>query len=357
MHHGRIAAATAAMALVALLAACSTSNQAPSPTEPAGETTAGADETVAEPQTKDAQLTIAYVPITMNTQYSMTQYGMQEEIDRLGGADFATLDVQAPTSNDTSLQEQPDILENLIAKGVDAIVLSTEDEKALLPYIQRAEEAGIAVFLTNMAETDPTDVYFVSNIGYSQYDASYAIGEWTVDHFQGDDARIAVLEGYPGLLNDQRIEGFQDAIKDSANLSVVASEAADWTRARGQEVTENILTAHPDINMIYGLYDEMALGAVTTIKSAGLLDQIIVAGYDNTADGNAAIKAGELTVTVDTGSKQVGVEIIKAIHAFLIEGQAVERNILVDPTIYDTSNVDTFDEDNFVYVPQEPVGN
>lgn len=356
MHNRRIAAVTAAMALAALLAACSTSNQALPPTKSAGETTAAAQETIAKPQTKSAPLTIAYVPITMNTQYSMTQYGMQEEIDKLGGTGFATLDVQAPTSNDTSLQQQPDILENLIAKGVDAIVLSTEDEKALLPYIERAEKAGIAVFLTNMAATDPTDLSFVSNVGYSQYDASFAIGKWTVDHFKGSDARIAVLEGYPGLLNDQRVKGFHDAIKDSPKLSIVASESADWTRAKGQEVTENIVTAHPDINMVYGLYDEMALGAVTTIKSAGLLNKIIVAGYDNTADGNAAVKAGELTVTVDTGSKQVGVEIIKAINAFLVKGQPVKRDILVDPKIYDSANVGTFDTNNFVYVPQKPVG-
>jgi len=354
MRHRGIVYVVGIAVIASALAACSTSNQAggtPTVAAPSSTTT---QSTAMQPQTKSGPLKIAYIPIVMNTQYTMTLNGMKEQIDRLGGASFATIDVQAPTSNDSSLQEQPDIMENVISTGVDAIVLSTEDEKAMLPYIQRAEEAGIAVFLTNMAETDPSDSYFVSNVGYSQYDASHLIGEWTVSHFAGKDAKLAVLEGYPGLLNDQRLQGFQDAIKDASNLQIVASQPADWTRAKGQEVTENILQAHPDVNMIYGMYDEMALGAVASIKAAGELDKVVVAGYDNTADGNASIKAGELTVTVDTGSKQVGVELVKAISDFLTQGKAVDHDIMVEPKVYDSSNIASFDTEDYSYVPRQP---
>jgi ribose transport system substrate-binding protein len=338
-----------------MLAACSTSNQsAADQSGSRSESGTSPGESAIAPLSKDGPLTISYIPITMNTQYTMTQYGMQEQIDRLGGSDFATLDVQAPASNDQSLSMQPSIMENAIAKGVDAIVLSTEDEQAMLPYMKKATEAGIPVFLTNMAEVNEDDAYFVSNIGYSQYDASHLIGEWVVDDTAGKDAKIGILEGYPGLLNDQRLAGFKDAIADHANLEVVASQTADWTRAKGQEVTENILTASPDIDIIYGMYDEMALGAVSAIKTMSTEKDIIVAGYDNTADGNAAIKNGELAVTVDTGSKKVGVELINAIKSFVTEGKAVDREINVPPTIVDATNVDEFGEDTYEYVPRDP---
>jgi ABC-type sugar transport system, periplasmic component len=338
------------------LAACSTSNQQSGADESgAGSESGGSGGASAiAPLAKETPLTISYIPITMNTQYTMTQYGMQEQIDRLGGDSFATIDVQAPASNDQSLSMQPSIMENAISKGVDAIVLSTEDEQAMLPYMKKATEAGIPVFLTNMAEVNEDDEYFVSNVGYSQYDASHLIGEWIVDHAEGQDMKIGVLEGYPGLLNDQRLAGFEDAIADHSNLEIVASQTADWTRAKGQEVTENILTANSDVDIIYGMYDEMALGAVSAIKTMSTEKQILVAGYDNTADGNAAIRNGELAVTVDTGSKKVGVELINAIQSFVVNGESVDREINVPPTIVDAENVSDFGSDTYEYVQQDP---
>ena len=70
-------------------------------------------------------------------------------------------------------------------------------------------------------------------------------------------------EGFPGLVNSMRLDGFKCALEGHDNFEIVASQVADWTRAKGQEVTENLLTAHPDIQFLFGLYDEMSLGATT----------------------------------------------------------------------------------------------
>lgn len=338
------------------LAACSTSNQTVVPTGSISSkaTNAGAGQTVMEPTKKSTPLRIAYVPVVMNTQYDMVLSGIKEEVDRSGGKNFAQIIVQAPSGNTSSLQEQPNILEGLIQQKIDAIALSTEDESAMMPYIKAASEKKIPIFLFNMAEVSAADTYYVTQVGYDQYEASKLIGEWAVKHFTGKETKIAVLEGFPGLLNTQRLNGFKDAIKGSSNLKIAASQSADWTRAKGQSVTENILTANPGIKFIYGMYDEMALGAVAAVKGTGHPGDIVVAGYDNTRDGYDSIKAGELQVTVDTGAKQMGVNLITAIRTFVVEGKPVERSIMVPPKVYDQSNIGTFDVKNYVYVPQQP---
>jgi len=345
-------------ASVVMMAGCATSNQAGGTSTPAvGTDTGTSSSTSLEPTKKSGPITIAYVPVVTNTSYNMVLAGLREEIDREGGDKFAKLVVQAPTSNTTSLQEQPNILEGLIQQKVDVIALSTEDQDAMQPYIAAAASKGIPVFLFNQAVVSKNDPYYVSNVSYDQYQASQRIGEWTIKHFaKEDNTKIAVIEGYPGLLNDQRLNGFKDSIAKASNLQIVASQPADWTRAKGQSVMENILQAHPDVQMVYGLYDEMALGALAAVKAAGKLDQVTVVGFDNTADANASIKAGQLQATVDTAAKAMGGSLGKAIDSFVVEGETVPRSILEKAKVYDQSNINTFNPDNYIYVKQQPKG-
>ncbi|MDR0960076.1 MAG: sugar ABC transporter substrate-binding protein [Propionibacteriaceae bacterium] len=343
----------AAILCAALLAGCSTSNQAggTDETTDASTATSASDGTRMEPTTKTDQLHLAYVPVVMNTSYEMVLAGIKEGIDANGGEEWATLTVQAPSSNTATLQEQPDILEGLAQQDIDAIIMATEDQDAMLPYIEAASEKGIPIFLFNMSTISENDPWYVTCVTFDQYEASHQIGEWAVDHFAGKEVEVAVLEGFPGVVNTQRLEGFMDAIADHPNLKVVASQQADWTRAQGQTVTENILQAHPNVGFIYGLYDEMALGAVAAVKQANKLGQIAIAGYDNTADGRDSILAGELTVTVDTASKQMGTDVLNAVKEFVQEGKEVPREIMIPTTVYDTETIGDFDPNNYTYVP------
>ena len=220
--------------------------------------------------------------------------------------------------------------------------------------MKAAAEAGIPVFLFNMAELRPDDPYYVTMVGYDQKNAGYLIGEWAVNHFGNEPTKAAILEGFPGLVNSMRLDGFNCAIAGHDNIEVVTSQVADWTRAKGQEVTENILTANPDINFLFGLYDEMSLGAITAIKERGLISQIAVAGYDNTKDANASIKAGEMMVTVDTAAKEMGINLIKAVKDFVMDGKTIDRILNSKLIVYDQSNIDTFNEENYIYVPRTP---
>lgn len=300
---------------------------------------------VAPRKITDRTLKVALIPITMNTAYSMTINGAKKEIEEKG-YDMELI-VQAPSSNTSSLTEQVNIIENMIQQGVDAIALSTESDESMLPYLRAAAEADIPVFLFNMTELNKDNIYYVSSIGYDQYKAGYDLGQWVAETYKDKDVKLAMLEGYAGIVNSYRIDGFNDAIKESSNITTAVSQTADWTREKGQSVTESILTAHPDINLLVGVYDEMVLGGMAVVKERKLQDQIDIVGYGCSQDGVAAIERGEMKASIDVSEYGTGRDIIDAVHAYCVEGVTVDKVINRPSAVFDTTNISEFDKSVF----------
>lgn len=292
-------------------------------------------------QITDRKVKLGLIPVTMNTAYTMTINGAKKHIAETG--DKIELIVQAPSSNASTITEQGNIMETMIQQGVDAIALATESDESMLPYLREAAEADIPVFLFNMTEINEENIYYVSSIGYDQEKAGYEIGQWINENLGADPQKIAVLEGYAGIVNTKRMDGFKAAIGDNENLPIVASQTAEWTREKGQSVTESILTSNPDITVLYGPYDEMVLGGLTVIKERNLLDQIAVVGFGCTKDGVAAIEAGEMKATIDVGEYGTGFDIVDAVTDFCINGKEVEKVINRPSKVYDITNLDELD--------------
>lgn len=351
---------TAAALTAAALSGCSTSNQQ-SPESAAAKTEAAAAETTGEKtgaaetasssgteeygvkprQITDRKIKLGLIPVAMNTAYTMTINGAKKQIAENG--DQIELIVQAPSSNASTITEQGNIMETMIQQGVDAIALATESDESMIPYLREAAEADVPVFLFNMTEINKQNVYYVSSIGYDQENAGREIGKWINDNLGANPQKIAVLEGYAGIVNTKRMDGFKSAVADNANLEIVASQTADWTREKGQSVTESILTSNPDITVLYGPFDEMVLGGLTVIKERNLLDQVAVVGFGCTKDGVAAIEAGEMQATIDVGEYGTGFDIVNAVTDFCIKGKEVEKVINRPSKVYDKSNLSELD--------------
>lgn len=356
-----------AVAMLIALAGCATSNQ--SAGNGAAESTAPvtdqqADNSTSEPEvellaapptTKEGPIKLAFVPSVMNVYYDQVLSGIKEEVDKLGGSSVIEVLIHAPTSNSTSVNEQIDIMESLIEQEVDAIAISAESDEPLTALFKQAAEAGIAVFEFNMPTVDLTSEYYVSNIGYDQFVAGRLIGEWAVKYFDGKPTKTAILEGFPGTLNTQRVEGFLEGLKGHDNFEIVFQQTANWNRHDGQSVTENMLQAYPDVNFIAGMYDEMSLGAYNAVKAEGLEKSIIIAGYDMTQEGYDSILAGQLGMSVDNGAKNIGRSIAISAYQYCMKGKMVDRVIDVGSIAYDSSNINEFNVDDYTYVKQEPI--
>ena len=247
--------------------------------------------------------------------------------------------IMAPESED-DYATQTSMMEDFITQGVKGIAVCGINLDALIPAIKKANEAGIPVVMFNtITELEGADVYAYS--GYNQYNGGAKIADWVNEKMNGE-AVVAIIEGLPSDYTTQRMGGFVDKCKESyPGITVVATQPGDWVREKGMNAAMDMIQAHPEINVIYGLSDEMALGAVQACKQLNR-DDIICVGLDGNPNAKEAVKAGELDGTLDCGPVAIGANAIKAL-ADAIDGVARDEKIIeAETTVVDSTNVDQF---------------
>ena len=118
---------------------------------------------------------------------------------------------------------------------------------------------------------------------------------------------MAILEGVPGqYANEMRLKGFRKIMKDYPDVKVVASQPANWQRELAMTTMENMLQANPDIDLVWGVNDGMALGASKAIKDAGLLGKIRILGYNGDKEAVEAVAGGTLYSTILQQPAEIG---------------------------------------------------
>lgn len=252
----------------------------------------------------------------------------------------ADIQWQTPASHQ-AVEDQQKIIEAWVNQKVDAIAVTTVgDISAMDDLFKRGTETGIKMYFMNMAEFQLEPVnkeHFVSSVGYNNYGAAKILGEWVLKNL-GNEGKVAVLLGTPGVHANDRLKGFEDALAGSG-WQIVVTQQADWVRDKGQSVAETILQANPDITLIYGQNDEMALGAYQAVSDRGMTDQVKVVGLDGVKAALDSIKAGELTATMNVVPKQMGCQLIKDIIS-VAGGGTVPQIHDIDVHVTDSSNVD-----------------
>jgi ribose transport system substrate-binding protein len=246
-------------------------------------------------------------------------------------AEGATLNVQ-DAQNDAS--QQANQLQNFTSQNVKSIIINPVDSDAAAPSVKAANNAGIPVVAVdrtvNKAEVAATVASDnVSGGAKAAKELAKQLGE------QGD---VLVLRGQPGTsASRERGKGFTSAIKKYPDIEVVGKQSANFERAKGLDVTTNLLQAHPDVTGIFAENDEMALGAVKALGSrAG--DQIKVVGFDGTPDGFKAIKKGTLNTSIAQQPAELGKMAVRnAIRK--IQGGDPDKEITVPVVTVDKRNV------------------
>ena len=107
------------------------------------------------------------------------------------------------------------------------------------------------------------------------------------------------LKGPPSDNNAAtRSNGYETVLSQYPDLSLAASDIANWDRTEGRNKMQSMLRSHPDIRGVISGNDEMALGAIVALKQEGRLDDVIVGGFDGSPDAVDAVRSGELAYTV-----------------------------------------------------------
>ncbi|WP_317856105.1 substrate-binding domain-containing protein [Chakrabartyella piscis] len=245
---------------------------------------AGASEEVA---TEEA-MTIGLVLPTLTTEFFVTIKETAEAYAAETGLNIVILD-----SQDDAVKQSSNV-EDLITKKVDGILLIPTDSDAVATAVEDLNAAGIPVITLDRSANGGE---VLSHIASDNVAGGVMAGEYIVE-LLGGAGKVVELEGVPGAsATRERGEGFNIAM-DAAGIEVVARQTANFSKAEGLTVMENILQAQPEIDAVFAHNDEMALGAMEAIDAAGRSGEIKIVGFDASADAVAAVAEGTMAATV-----------------------------------------------------------
>ena len=203
--------------------------------------------------------------------------------------------------DEVDVDAQAKLVEQMVAQGVDAIVIAPADSKALVAACKAAVAAGVVV--VNIDNRLDASVLaerglHIPFVGPDNRKGAHAVGQYLASKLQKGD-EVAIIEGVPTTFNAQeRKRGFEGAI-DEAGLKLVASQSGDWEMTKGNQVASAMLGEHPQLKALLCANDNMALGAVAARKAAGKEEAVRIVGFDNIRAVQDLVKAGKVVATAD----------------------------------------------------------
>ena len=252
---------------------------------------------------------------TLNNPFFVSLAEGAEEAAEKNGVKLAVAD-----AGDDSAKQQSDI-EDLISRNVSVLIVNPVDSDAVAPAVQNAISQGIKVIsVDRVVNGVDVDCQIASdNVAGAKMATEYLV------ELIGEGAKVAELQGVPGAsATIDRGAGVQEAA--DAALNVVASQSANFDRAEGMTVMENVLQSDSAILGVFAHNDEMALGALQAIAATG--KDIKVVGFDATDDAVREVEAGRMAATVAQKPELMGETAIETAMK-LIDGEEVEKSLPV----------------------------
>ncbi len=223
--------------------------------------------------------------------------------------------------DERDLSRQVALVDEMVASGVDAIVIAPADSKALVPALRKAQNAGVVVVnIDNRLDASVLSQEGISIpfVGPDNKAGAKKVGDHLADQLNKGDS-VLVLEGIRTSFNgQQRREGFEVAMND-AGVTIADSQSAEWEMSKANTIAASMLSEHPQAKAILAANDSMALGAVAAVKSAGKSDSVMIVGFDNISAVQTAIKEGKVLATADQHGDQLAVFGIEAALKMLAE--------------------------------------
>jgi ribose transport system substrate-binding protein len=244
-------------------------------------------------------------------------------------------------SQETDVTGQYDLLRTFITQGVDGIVYAATDAKVLGQVTQAALDNGITVVnIDSGTDPQPKEVPIMATDNVS---AAENVPKLLSDELakQGKNGgKIAFIPFQPGTgTNDQRKEGFNKSLSDYPNLNVVAEQSSQSDYIQGLQVTENILTANPDLDGIFAANEPGVLGAAEGLRRPGEAGKIVLVGWDGSPLEEQELREGVINALVVQNPFQMGYEGVEAAVSKIRDNSEVKsQNTSV--TLVTRDNVD-----------------
>lgn len=313
----KVVSVALAMIMALVFVACSSGASTPASTSATG-ASSGAAGTLG---------TVGFSISTLNNPFFVSMAdGAKAKATELG-VDLIISDA----SNDAAKQTSD--IEDLVSKNIKVLIVNPVDSAAVAPVIQDVMDKGITVIAVDRyVDGIDVDTY----IGTDNVAAAKVAGEYFISQI-GEGAKIIILEGIPGASSAiDRLAGFMQAAE--GKLEIVASQTANYDRAEGLTVTEDLLQAHPEVQGIFAMNDEMGLGAIEAVTAAGKVPgkDILITGFDAGEDARAAVEEGTMLYTVEQKTVLMGETAVESALKYM-KGEAVDANIPIEVEIISKS--------------------
>ncbi len=200
-------------------------------------------------------------------------------------------------------RKQNDQIEMFILQGVQALVVAPTDSSGMAPIIKQAMDKKIPVFTVDIAVKD-TNV--ICHIASDNYQGGMLLGEFLAEQLNGQ-GKVAIID-HPSVTSVQeRVKGFETALGKYSGISIVQKVPGEGQRDKAMRSAQDLIASRSDLNAIFGINDDSALGALAAVESAGLQDKIKIVGFDATPEACNAIREGKaLIADIAQFPKEIG---------------------------------------------------
>lgn len=243
------------------------------------------------------------------------------------------------TNANNELSKQISDIQEMLAQGVDALIVAPVNSDGLDPALSAARDAGVAVITIDrkLSNTHCTD--YVAFLGSDFEDQGRRAADALAAATDGT-AQVAVLLGPSGNnVTDGRRDGFRDQVAQQyPGITIVAEQTANASRTEGQAVTEQLLQAHPGIDAIYAFNDEEGLGAMAAVEASGRTpgQDVKIVSIDGTRSAVQAIVDGTYTAVIESNPR-FGPLAFATLEQFFA-GQPIPEDLIIEDGVYDSSN-------------------
>ncbi|MCA9728412.1 MAG: substrate-binding domain-containing protein [Candidatus Eisenbacteria bacterium] len=284
--------------------------------ESGSETKTGTDDTGAKTSStsteKSGPIRIGVTLLTVqHAFYQELRSGLQEAAAPLGYELFITTGEFDPA-------RQANQIDEFIVQRVDAIVVCPCDSRSVGASIVAANDAKIPVFTADIASTSGLGTV-VSHIASDNRAGGRQAAE-LMARALSEKGQVAILTHPTVASVTDRVAGFKERLADFPGIEIVAELSAEGKRDKAVSVMEDLLQSHPQIDGVFGINDDSALGALAAIEAAGKVGRIKIVGYDATPEARERIADGAIFGDVIQSPKKIGELTIQAIQTLLDGG-------------------------------------
>lgn len=287
------------------------------------------------------KITIAVIPKALTHQFWLTVKAGAEAAGKDLGVDV----IWMGPDKETQVDKQVSIVENMMVRGVDAIVLAACDENALNGPIERAMNAGIKVITMDSGVTSDLPLSFVAT---DNIQGAKAAADTLAKLIGGQGEVGSIPFVYGAATSQMREQGFKDGIAAYPGIQIVDTQYCESNESKAMTVTQDMLTAHPNIKGIFAANESACIGAAQALRTTGKAGEVKIVGFDAADAEIEALKDGTVQALIVQNPFKMGYVSVKtAVDA--INGQTPEKRIDTGVAVVTPENINTPEMQQLLY--------